>query len=358
MTETEKRIILDEARDHISHEAFFCMGANNELAYANSVFLRTFGYNSIDEYNQRPGRTIFADIEEEMTVLALLKSDSGVSALRILCKTSYGTFWGLLSCVRNGVDSFIGAVIDVTALVEHEGLLRTSSIALEKSNVELDRFIYSASHDIRAPISTVMGLVNVIYLETDPARQMDLVGMISQMMKKLDTFLHQLDLHSKNLHHDIRFSSLDLQGSVAKALTYLRDHETHETITVSTNIDIAESFNTDNDRITSALIHVLKNAFDFADPAKQEKKIDIFAQVVRGRLIIEVFDNGVGIPDERIANVFDLFYKGTTKSRGSGLGLFLVREVMTRLNGIASIHSKMGVGTLVRLEIPNAPVTH
>ncbi len=341
--------------DHITREGIFHMTDWNEMIYANPALLKLLRYDSIQEFNSRRERTIFGSNADETQVRTKLTAGGTITDQRVLLKTSNnGNFWALLSCIPvEGTHSFWGAVIDISSLVESEHSLRLNSNALAKSNMELDRFIYSASHDIRSPISTVMGLVNLINLEPDRDKQMELIGMISVTMNKLDFFLHQLSTHSKNARRDIDVSTIDLVSLVEDALTRLSGLPFFDSIGIITNIK-CENFYSDRERLATILFHVLKNAVDFTDVIKREKKIDIQAQVVRNKLVIEIFDNGIGVSDDRVSNVFDMFYKGSNRSVGSGLGLYLVRETVTRLHGVVTLHSKLGVGTVVRIEIPNS----
>lgn len=340
---------------HISREGVFRMTNWSELTSANRAFFKLFGYESVEEFNGERTNTIFVNFTDEMLVKAKLVAGESIVDRRVLLKAKGPrNFWGLFSCIPDGTpQSYMGTVIDISALVQHEQSLRRNASALAKANMELDRFIYSASHDIRSPISTVMGLVNLINIEPDRDRQMELIGMIGTTMNKLDLFLHQLSTHSQNARRDIDVSRVDMNVLIGKILRELSVIPELAAIEVNTRIHVGE-FYSDSERIGTVLFHVLKNAVDFVDSSKPGKEIDIQANIVRSKLVIEIFDNGIGIAEERVPNVFDMFYKASTKSRGSGLGLYLVRETVTRLNGIVSLYSKLGVGTLVRLEIPNS----
>ncbi len=354
MPQILKQRDLDVTLEYIAREGIYRMNARYELTYTNTAFLKLFGYTSIEEYNSLR-KSIFGDEADETLVRSSLNAGERIIDRRVLFRTRYnGNFWGLLSCFRDEHDSCVGAVLDITSLVETEHTLRLNSDALAKSNMELDRFIYSASHDIRSPISTVMGLINLIHLETDHVRQMELVGMIGTTMTKLDTFLHQLSSHSKNARRHIEVARIELPQLLSEVVERLSDHPNFKEITIHTDAAISGDFFSDQERLSTILYDVLKNAMDFADAAKQNMEVDIHAQFVRNRMIIEIFDNGIGISEGRVSNVFDLFYKASSQSRGSGLGLYLVRETTTRLGGIVTLHSRLGVGTLVRLEIPNA----
>lgn len=339
---------------HIAREGIFRMEKGNELTYANSAFLRMFGYESIKEYNSLRNRTIFSNPSDE-ALTRVVSPGNDIVDRRVLFKTrSQGSFWGLFSCTASGEQSYLGAVIDISNLVEHEHSLRLNANALAKSNMELDRFIYSASHDIRAPISTVMGLVNLINIEPDYSKQKTLVDMIGSTMNKLDAFLHQLSTYSKNARRDIDVSRINLNDLVNNSLIKINDHPCLQSVEINIDVQQDSEFFSDEERLQSIMYHLVKNSLDFSDATKTQRKIDIQARTVRGKLVIEVFDNGVGIPDNRVAHVFDIFYKASSLSSGSGLGLYLVRETVTRMDGVVTLHSRLGVGTVVRIEIPNS----
>jgi signal transduction histidine kinase len=358
MPRTLKLNDVDSLLGQVTREGVFRIRNWRELVYANTAFLRLLGYTSIYEYNALQ-RSIFVNDEDVIMIRTSIAAGEAVMDRRVLLKTrNNGNFWASISCIPEDEQCIVGAIMDITSLVENEHTLRLNANALAKSNMELDRFIYSASHDIRSPISTVMGLINLINLEKDHVRQMELIGMIGSTMVKLDTFLHQLSSHSKNARRDIEVSKIDVGEAVTMALEQLSDHPRFAEVDVQTKLEIDGTFFSDRERLGTVLLAVLRNAYDFMDATKPKKQIDVLIQFIRNKLIVEIFDNGIGINESRVSNVFDLFYKASSQSRGAGLGLYLVRETTTRLGGVVTLHSRLGVGTLVRLEIPNARVAY
>jgi signal transduction histidine kinase len=112
----------------------------------------------------------------------------------------------------------------------------------------------------------------------------------------------------------------------------------------------------DFSKLYTTLSHIIRNAFDYHDPSKCSGLLLIKAEIQREKVLIEVLDNGIGIDKKCIPTIFQLFYRASRLSKGSGLGLYLAREAMVRLGGSIDINSELNLGTLVKVQFPNATI--
>jgi signal transduction histidine kinase len=124
---------------------------------------------------------------------------------------------------------------------------------------------------------------------------------------------------------------------------------------MQTNITIKAdgAFYSDEYRITVIMNNLISNAINYKDLAKEKCILNISVLVTKEKGIVSVEDNGIGIPEEYKSKIFNMFFRGTVKSKGAGLGLYIVKETINKLNGKINIHSAYGKGSTVEMELPN-----
>jgi signal transduction histidine kinase len=110
----------------------------------------------------------------------------------------------------------------------------------------------------------------------------------------------------------------------------------------------------DVNKLYTTLSHIIRNAFDYHDASKCNGLLLIKAEIQREKVLIEVLDNGIGIDRKYIPTIFQMFYRASRLSKGSGLGLYVAREAMVSLGGSIDINSELNLGTLVKVQFPNA----
>jgi signal transduction histidine kinase len=124
---------------------------------------------------------------------------------------------------------------------------------------------------------------------------------------------------------------------------------------IETQITVKQDnlFFTDKQRLTVALNNLISNAFRYYNPYQKQPFIHLFVEVFPQKAIIEIKDNGIGIGKEHLSRIFEMFYRATDRTTGSGLGLYIVKEVIDKLKGSVKVESELGRGTTFTIEIPN-----
>ncbi|SHG77662.1 hypothetical protein SAMN04488109_1786 [Chryseolinea serpens] len=273
-----------------------------------------------------------------------------------------------ISCLRNGADDYIlksnlsrlptairGAVRKrkVEKLKrEARHALRRRNEELVKVNQELDNFVYSVSHNLRGPLASVMGLLNVA---KDIDKNPELTGihdMMESSVLKLDDTLREIIDYSRNARNEIDYAEVNWKALVENALRkleYLRaDHYLNKFI----DLNIEVPFFSDAGRLAVILNNLLSNAIAYRENSR-EPIIAIEISTTEKNAVIVVKDNGIGIKSDILPEVYKMFYRGTEKSQGSGLGLYIVKQILQRLNGTIAITSAEGRGTTVMIAVPN-----
>ena len=131
-------------------------------------------------------------------------------------------------------------------------------------------------------------------------------------------------------------------------------------VAISVKTDLHSPLISDELRIRSIIHNIISNSIKYADPAKNERHLNITVKTSATQCMLTFSDNGIGIPQQNQERVFEMFYRATSLRTGSGLGLYIVKEMLHKLDGRMHLTSQQGIGTSITLEIPNlaADVAH
>jgi signal transduction histidine kinase len=347
--------ILKSLRENFN---FGIIRANSRgFLYMNAEALAMFGFNSLDEASSSPRRTLFADCETYHHLVIKQKTYGVLTHERVLfCRQDHSNFWGSLTSrmyEAEGEVYYDEIILDVSSQVSTEHKLSEKSHLLEKVANELDRFIYSASHDLRSPISSMKGLINLYQMSRDIFSPEQFLDMMEGRLNHLETFVNKLVEFSKTTNQAVMIEPVNLNRVIKAILNSLELHSNRIKMKVECVVPTDCVVHSDLNKIHTILSHTIKNAFDFLDPAKCSGLVSIKVEITNEKAIIEIIDNGIGIDKQFIPTIFQMFYRATSLSKGSGLGLYLAREAVVRLGGNINVHSEPGLGTFVTIHIPN-----
>jgi len=242
---------------------------------------------------------------------------------------------------------------DITQQREAEDLLKAQNEELTKINSELDQFVYSASHDLKAPLMSVKGLVNMIKIDPNKENLDHYLHLIENSICKLDYFINDIIHYSRNSRMEIMPSHIDFHKLVKESIDSLKYMQDAELVKSIININDETPFYSDHSRLLIIFNNIISNAVRYQDKSKESYlKIDI--STFDEKTVIEFEDNGVGIGEEFQENIFKMFFRASYESKGSGLGLYIVKGTIEKLNGKISVQSRLGEGTKFYIEIPNS----
>lgn len=226
-------------------------------------------------------------------------------------------------------------------------------VLLEKTNHELNRFVYSASHELRAPLMSILGLIKLAKIDKIEPKALTLFDLVEKSVKKLDLFIRNITDYYKNNRVSNHYVTIDFQDIVKDAIDNCIFYHGPDEVTVKTEIDDSGVFYSDAFRIKVIFNNIISNAVKYQRPEEPNKKLDIKIQIFEHSALIVIQDNGIGIMAERINQIFKMFYRATETNTGSGVGLYLVKEATDQLNGSIDVQSTFGVGTKFIITIPN-----
>jgi signal transduction histidine kinase len=262
--------------------------------------------------------------------------------------------------VTNEINSLSGAFIKLTRKLKAQfteiqkksQLVEKRNLELQKLNEELDRFIYSAAHDLKSPLASMEGLVHLAKREINVIEHEHYFDKMKSSIEKMEGFIKDITDYAKNKRQQIKADKINLQLMVHEILQSLQFIVNAEDIDKIVEINGGE-FYTDKTRLEIILKNILSNGIRYADHDKNQGFIKINALIQQQYTTITVEDNGIGIDDKHIYKIFDMFYRATDNAKGSGIGLFLVRESVKMLRGTIAVQSELGKGTTFTLHLPN-----
>ena len=224
---------------------------------------------------------------------------------------------------------------------------------LAKTNEELDSYMYKASHDMRAPITSMMGILSLMKLEKDPEKENHLIELQSSCLTKLDNHIHQIINLSKNLKTESTREKIDLKDMINEIFEELSFFENAANTKKLIKIEQPIDFYSDPYRLKMIVNNLVTNAFKYARKDEPLPLIKIDALISSVSATITIRDNGIGIPENQQSKIFGMFYRGTEISKGSGLGLYMVKEMVDKLNGTISVISEVDHFTSITFVVPN-----
>jgi signal transduction histidine kinase len=245
------------------------------------------------------------------------------------------------------------AIYLLISLNHHNGReLVNSNRMLKKLNEELDRFVYSTSHDLRAPLSSVAGLINLAKDNENPQEVKRYLGMMENRVNTLNKFIKDITDYSRNNRLEItreRIRVHELANEIWEALKYTPEAQV---ITFKNEIPEDLIIQSDTRRIHVILSNLISNAIRYHDLRKEDPYIRLQHHAVNTSHSFSVEDNGQGIAPEIQKRVFDMFYRGNESSQGSGLGLYIVKESISKLAGSIHLNSHPRKGSTFTFTVP------
>jgi signal transduction histidine kinase len=227
---------------------------------------------------------------------------------------------------------------------------------LNKTNTELDLFVYSVSHDLTAPLKSILGLVNISRItnnQNDHRHQFDL---IEKSVKKLETFVAEVLDYSKNKRLEVQFEEVNLKSLSDEVFDELKYIDGADQIEMDNSKIEPAVIRTDRIRMRIVLHNLISNAIKFRK-SHTKSYVRIYTETNKDKMALLIEDNGQGIKPDLQPKIFNMFFKGTERSRGSGLGLYIAREVVKKINGQITVESKFGEGSTFRIELDEASAT-
>jgi len=252
-----------------------------------------------------------------------------------------------------GLGNYV-SMINVFKLGEGLGLSAINITDLKEAVDELETFVYKLSHDMRAPIANILGLISIAKTEIkDIKATKSYLSIIKNQVERLDTILQKLFETTRIQHRNKTIHLINFNQLIDSILHLFFNAKGFNEIRIEKDISVKQKFYNDKSLLTSLLQNLLENAIKYRKENISNAFIKITIVDENGGVKIAISDNGIGISDNLQKNVYKMFFRATNQASGSGLGLYTVNHPIKRLGGNITLDSKEKDGTTFTVYLPN-----
>lgn len=349
--------LLHSINEHLL-EGIYRTTLEGDILYANKALAHLLGFESIEELKKVRVQDVFADPEAARQMIKEILNTGRVSNAELRFKRKDGsTFWALLNASyhsdADGQVIFDGSMHDITLLKEIQQKLIHQNEELKKINAELDQFVYSASHDLKAPLASIQGIVQVARMEKEKGDVYQYLDMIERSTIRLERFVKEIIQYSRNTRTQVEPVRIDFRQLIEEVFEDMRYLPQSQHIEKIIEVEEDAPFYSDARRLSIILNNLISNALSYYNPYEEHPYVRLHVEVHATEAIIRCEDNGLGIAPEHQDKIFRMFYRASTDSKGSGLGLYIVKEAVDKLQGKIELQSTLGKGTTFIVKIPN-----
>jgi PAS domain S-box-containing protein len=233
---------------------------------------------------------------------------------------------------------------------------KEESEKLSKVNMELDNFIYRSSHDLRAPLLSLSGLINLSEI-VGSTENAEYTKLMQQTVTRLDKYITQLAHYTRNTNLSINYSRIDFDELFSIIIESYRYLDLTAKINFIVEVDTKQVIYSDVFRLNIIINNLVSNAIKYHNLRQPNPYIKLSVRNADKRVVISITDNGAGIDPENIDSIFDMFKRSSDKSKGSGLGLYIVNKALQMIGGTIHVKSSYGLGSSFIIDIPNKVVS-
>jgi signal transduction histidine kinase len=231
--------------------------------------------------------------------------------------------------------------------------LKEANEELKTINNELDNFVYRSSHDLVAPLKSLRGLISVAGMSNDPDEIKEYFKLMNVSINKLEEFIKSIMDFSTNTKKPLEIREVSMDTILDSIVEDLKFYENADKVELIRAYDSDFKIKTDPKRLNIVLSNLVTNALKYHDFKKDEAPfIKVSAKIENNSYLVEVEDNGSGIPEEYQGKIFDMFFRAHQGIEGSGLGLYIVIDTLNVLKGKIEFTSKVRQGTTFRVVLP------
>ncbi|HVV56558.1 MAG TPA: hybrid sensor histidine kinase/response regulator [Mucilaginibacter sp.] len=283
--------------------------------------------------------------------------------IRILI-TAYSDIESVIAAVNRGhifryirkpwiAADIISAIEESSNFYMANSMLSIKNQELQQAYNELDKFAYSVSHDLRGPLSGILGAIDIAREMDDIAEMKELLYLMEKSVFKLDDYISSMHDYYSSRRGELKIVDIDFNAIASELKDVYKIYTTSDKIHFSIAVDQAEPFRSDDLVIKMILNNLVSNAIKYQKKNYHNKCIELAISVRNGSANIVISDTGIGIPETHFEEIFNLFSRATSHKAGSGLGLYNVKGALLKLNGHIEVSSVLHEGTVFKLNIPS-----
>ncbi len=243
---------------------------------------------------------------------------------------------------------------EINRRVEAEKQLLQNNEKLRRLNADLDSFVYTASHDLKLPVANMEGLINVLAERIDSSDEIvsEVVSMLQESVGQFKDTIHQLlEIIKIQKEGKEEAELIDCEEVLEEIKNSIRELIESNHAVINTDFKSCHLVKLSRQGLKSILYNLITNAIKYQDP-QRTPVIDIHLHHDGGDTCLTVKDNGLGISEENKAKIFTMFKRLHNHVEGTGIGLFIVKNIVDKYNGTIEVESTVGEGTTFTLCFP------
>ncbi|MBE9585897.1 hybrid sensor histidine kinase/response regulator [Mucilaginibacter sp. JRF] len=232
-------------------------------------------------------------------------------------------------------------------------MLTVKNNELQTAYEELNKFAYSVSHDIRGPLTGILGAINVAHDIDDINEMKEMLVLMEKSISKLDSYIISMHDYYSLQRGELKISEINLAQLMDELKPLYEVSSKVNEVGFEVQVTQTQTFRSDRELLKLIFNNLLSNAFKYQDKRKINKRVDVIIEVEHNMATVYVKDTGVGILGNHIGEIFNLFYRANSQEVGSGFGLYNVKGALLKLNGQIEVNSIMDQGTTFKVTIPS-----
>lgn len=323
-------------------EGLIYVDLNGEIQFANQSMCRMLNYGQDEILGKNFTKDICYD-DNPNGVLGMIQSRLSEQHEIPIRKKNGQKVWVIINNhpLINEKGKKIGTMGTLVNITDR----KKTEEKLKQVNEELKTFIYRTSHDLRGPLASVLGITNLASMEITDARALKYFEYVDRSTQKLDRTLKALIDVASITQPDEGYTQVQFEELVREVIDNLNYTNRLENLHIDLEVRQKNAFISSKQLLTYVFEKLIENAVAYRKEDISNPKLAIRIDVEGPEAAVVVEDNGTGIPKELHRKVFNMFFKGVEKSRGSGLGLYVVEKLVSSLNGTIELSSQVGLGT-------------
>jgi two-component system, sensor histidine kinase and response regulator len=247
----------------------------------------------------------------------------------------------------------IGAIEEANKFYLANSMLSIKNVELQKAYDELNKFAYSVSHDIKGPLSGILGAINLANEIDDITEMREMLFLMKKSVIKMDAYVLSMHDYYSLQRGELKITEIDFKKVIDELKSIYSVLSKVNEVAFDISISQEGIFRSDYAPLRLIFNNLLSNAFKYQDRNSKHKSVEMTIEVAKSVATIYVKDTGIGILGSHIGEIFNLFYRSNSLEVGSGFGLYNVKSALMKLNGQIKVHSILHQGTTFKITIPS-----
>lgn len=304
------------------------------------------------KFSENEKHELLQDINNN-TIGITLKERAFSTTLGTTCRiVNVYIFWAnVLIMLVIVVSSLLFAAIMIRNLANSKKVTIERNEELQRINTGLDKFVYNVTHDLRSPLASMIGLIELMDEEMDIDQIKDYAMMMKDSLVRQDQYIREMLEFIRSKHNGLRIQDCSLLHIIDNVIALNSFKKGSREVQIYKDIGLS-NIESDALKLQVILNNLVSNSIKYSDASKTEQWIKVKTYRANAEAVIEVEDNGLGIKKNDQDRIFDKFYFSGDNKHSSGIGLYLVKDAVSQLKGKIEVRSEPGISSTFMISLP------